>query len=915
LSSARRGAGDLVFVEGAAGIGKSRLLAAACEEAEQTGMHALQARGLELERESPFGVAIELFAARLAAATPAQRKRLFAGQAAHARSLFDAEEAAPADLPALVRGLYWLTVSLAERDGPLAIVVDDAQWSDRPSMAFLAHLAIRLDGLPVTVVVSTRSGEPVTPGDALRALRDGQGAVLVEPAALSEAAVGRLVDEALPGAEPAFVAACARMSGGNPFLTRELARALHADGVPPTAASVERVEELVPASVLHSLLSRLGRLGAGPQRIAEAVAVLGDRALLRHAAVLADLDPRAAEEAADALWKAGMLAPGEPLRFAHPLIATAVRSDLAAFAQARGHRAAASLLAADGAPVREVAVHLLVSRPEADPWTSATLRDAARQAVAQGDPQTAQRMLERAVAEPPPAGERSGVLLELAGAEALLGDTAAEGRVTQALELVNGGPGRAGALRVLSRIKLAGGDHRAAAAALREVLAGADITAPQGQQILAEYLTVNLFRAPLNPEVAAHLAPLVDATRRGDPPTDPGLLAHLVLHLAFAGERPETLVALAAAATKDDPLVDAGTYGMFAGMIVQALACVDELEAAERIADRALDGARGRASVIAATNAAYHRAIPRYHAGRLADTLADLDLAQAASREGWSGGVAWAMALQAHTHLERGEPEAARAALAEAATGPDSMDEGIVLFAQARLALARRDPAAALAAAETAGASLAGDYGIDHPGFVPWRRTAALAALALGDSERAAALADDQLELARSLGGGRALGLALRTTAATAGDEAERAERLAEAAGVLESSPSRLELAHTVTELGAALRRAGRRSEAQAPLRRGLQLADEMGAAPLADAARAELRATGARPRRAAVSGVDALTPAERRVAQLAEQGLTNAQIAQDLFVTPKTVQTHLAHVYRKLDIASRRELPQISGG
>jgi DNA-binding CsgD family transcriptional regulator len=87
-----------------------------------------------------------------------------------------------------------------------------------------------------------------------------------------------------------------------------------------------------------------------------------------------------------------------------------------------------------------------------------------------------------------------------------------------------------------------------------------------------------------------------------------------------------------------------------------------------------------------------------------------------------------------------------------------------------------------------------------------------------------------------------------------------------------------------------------------------------MGAVPLAEAARAELRATGARPRRAAFTGVDALTPAERRVAQLAAEGLTNTQIAQSLFVTTKTVQTHLARVYRKLDIASRRQLPAALG-
>jgi DNA-binding CsgD family transcriptional regulator len=137
----------------------------------------------------------------------------------------------------------------------------------------------------------------------------------------------------------------------------------------------------------------------------------------------------------------------------------------------------------------------------------------------------------------------------------------------------------------------------------------------------------------------------------------------------------------------------------------------------------------------------------------------------------------------------------------------------------------------------------------------------------------------------------------------------QRITLLVEAVSVLEHSPSQLQRAHALAGLGASLRRAGRRTDAQPPLRHALQLADRMGATHLAQTARQELLATGARPRRAAFTGIDALTPAERRVAQLAARGMTNAQIAQDLFVSPKTVQTHLAHSFRKLDVTSRRQL------
>lgn len=126
---------------------------------------------------------------------------------------------------------------------------------------------------------------------------------------------------------------------------------------------------------------------------------------------------------------------------------------------------------------------------------------------------------------------------------------------------------------------------------------------------------------------------------------------------------------------------------------------------------------------------------------------------------------------------------------------------------------------------------------------------------------------------------------------------------------MLERSEARLELARALVDLGGALRRDGRRRECQKPLRRGLDLAHHGGVSPLAERARAELLATGARPRREALSGVEACTPSERRVADMAAGGMTNREIAQELFVTARTVEGHLTHVFSKLDITSRRDL------
>ena len=124
-----------------------------------------------------------------------------------------------------------------------------------------------------------------------------------------------------------------------------------------------------------------------------------------------------------------------------------------------------------------------------------------------------------------------------------------------------------------------------------------------------------------------------------------------------------------------------------------------------------------------------------------------------------------------------------------------------------------------------------------------------------------------------------------------------------------EGTPERLELAKALAALGTAMRLARRPTDAREPLRRALELATVCGAEPLAEHARTELHAAGVRPRREALSGVESLTPSERRVADLAAAGRTNRDVAQELFVTPKTVEVHLSNAYRKLGIRSRREL------
>lgn len=202
-------------------------------------------------------------------------------------------------------------------------------------------------------------------------------------------------------------------------------------------------------------------------------------------------------------------------------------------------------------------------------------------------------------------------------------------------------------------------------------------------------------------------------------------------------------------------------------------------------------------------------------------------------------------------------------------------------------------------------------WGGGNPLASRWRSHAALALYALGDVERAYSMASDDLERARHWGAASGIGIARRAIALVEGGT-RSVDRLREAVEVLEGSPARLEQARALTDLGAALRRSNRRAEARRALQDGLDVAVRCGARALAELAGTELRAAGGRSSDPEGTGVEQLTASERRVAELAAEGHSNPEIAQALFVTRKTVETHLGHVYRKLDISGRGKLARV---
>jgi DNA-binding CsgD family transcriptional regulator len=203
-----------------------------------------------------------------------------------------------------------------------------------------------------------------------------------------------------------------------------------------------------------------------------------------------------------------------------------------------------------------------------------------------------------------------------------------------------------------------------------------------------------------------------------------------------------------------------------------------------------------------------------------------------------------------------------------------------------------------------------GRLGMSMLSAVGWRAEAAVVCAALGDVEEARRLATEQLGLARAFGRPRTLGISLRACGLVEGGE-PGLELLGEAVETLQRSQSPLELARALTDYGAELRRAGRRVEARVELERALDLAHHCGARRIANQARAELIAAGAKPRRDAITGRDALTASELRVARLAAEGLTNPEIAQALFITTRTAKGHLSRVYHKLGITRRGQLAE----
>ena len=892
LAGARAGQGGALLLEAPAGFGKSALAARAAAAAGD--FLVLRASGHELERGLGWGVARSLFEPWLLARPDAG---LLDGPAASARALFEpaaaeGERASEVGF-GILHGLYRLATRAAERE-PLLVVVDDAHWADEPSLRFLHYLLGRLGAHPIAVLAATRSGEP---GEGGLAGQLAAATAVRELAPLGQVAVTELVRRRFPRADDRCCVRCFELTRGNPLHVRELLAAIAQDGGADLRAAADRAAR----SLSRSVRQRLAQLPAGAQALARALAVLDGEVPLHLAAALADLEPAAALAATDELARADMIGAGDPCGFAHPLLRSAVYGALSQTDRGRLHRQAARLLAEQGASSERVGAHLLEASATGDAAVIAGLRAAAADALAHGVPEAAASYLERALREPPADEARPELLAALGRAELEAGRREAAAHLEAAIALT-GEPRRRAELGLdLGRTLHDFGRVAEACDAFERAAAeaGDDLI----DDIQAWYLTSAMIEPGRVADARARIDSILARAGGGDTPAERTLLSKVLIMRVYAGGERSELVPLARRIFAGGRLIDEGGLGsQAAGHVAGALSYCDEYATAEDVLARALAEARRAGLVVWVAAALQLRARQRLWTGPLPDAVEDARGAY----EIFAGGRH--MYLPATVYcLARGLVEQDEAGEAETVLGTlDGGERGgfaaWAAEARGRLAAHRGDHEVALAEFLAAGDLVRG-LELTNPAMFHWRSLAALAALRLDQRALAAELAAEELALAERFGAPRAIGVARRATGLLERGE-QAVETLRTAADLHERCGARLEQALSLVELGAAVRRAGRPTEARTAIREGMRLAAALGATALERRARDELDLAGARR-----DGSGELTPSERRVAELAAAGHTNREIAAELFVTVKAVEWHLGNVYRKLDIRGRRDI------
>ncbi|MGW5722288.1 AAA family ATPase [Amycolatopsis sp. NPDC003865] len=857
------------------GMGKSATLHATAALAADAGFTVAIATGSRLESHLPGGVARQL------------------ADALDPGSAQIPAECGPAGESEALDRFFRIVRDATER-GPLFLGIDNVHLADAWSMRCLAYIRHRVLDLPVLIILTSLIGHPPHHEVALLEMAG------CTPATITLNGLGDAgAAEILGLAQGELATACREATGGNPYLLQALRPRLL-----PGADPHELGSSLI-GQVLHT---RMAEFPHGPA-ILHAAAILGEDAGFDLLAQLAGVDEFEALQAIDTMVRLHVLNNSNSPTLTYPFVRNSVLKDMPKTTRAVNHARAAKLLSETGAPAERVAAHLLDATSIRIPWGVDVLRLSARNAVFSGRSELGARYLRRALEERLTSGRRVAVLLQLAHAEFQVDPPAAAQRVREAVDTI-GNRDTAGFIASAMLLSLCGGqDARLAISAAGQIAARLDAGGPDAvwPLLCMTYLAEAGSRLGPPPEFR-------DFEEQWAPLTDPAAQrsrsALLALDAVRSGESaPEAVTHFADAMAGDEGELFEQHY--FFTLATSVLA--DEPAHVDRLC-RVLDVEREPWDVHVP-----HGALPTLARGIALQASGDLQRASVHfesllrrfdERGGTTTcpvGVLCAAKL-VECWVDLGRFEAATSLL-------DRMDfvasQGLfthtyLLYARGRLRVATGYTRFGFEDLLSCGRRLA-HHGMRFPGFVPWRAHAARAALALGQADDAARLAEEDMNAAARWGAARPLGTALTTLGLVReDDEAERA--LTKAITTLSSSPARLQLATALTELGTLQARHGQSEKAIETLRQAVELSEHCGARPLARRAAEELRSA----RRALTPAKDnehGLTRQENRIAVMAAQGLTNREIATALHLTRRTVELHLSGAYRKLGIPGRAEL------
>ena len=911
LKRARTGSGRLVVVEGAAGNGKSALVAELMAQTACDGFRVLRARGTEMESDFAFGAIRQLFEAQVLHAAPAERDALLAGAAAPAGCLLvpglpglhrdDEPGNSTPESFLIYNAIYWLAVNLAQ-ESPLALVVDDLHWVDRPSVGALTYLAHRLDDVPVVLLVALRPDEPATPSGPLAGVRFDSEAVVIRLGALRLRSVSQIVRATVPDAADDLCAACFSATGGNPFYLRELLLTI-ADAGPGRPTPV--VEAIALPTLGERLMRRLGHIGPGAVALARAMSVIGDGGKVADAASLAGMDEATATRAVAFMRRIEVLTDANPFTFAHPLVRRSLYQTLSATERDAMHRAAADRLAGAGESVQVIAAHLALVRPAGRSATALALYEAATDAAHRGAPDTAARLLERARQEGAAQPPRAELLHALGRVELAARSPSSITHLQEALDGESDPVRRARIALDLIVILDAAGQWDASVTVIAQAF---DSLQGRDREVAIDLETLWALQRANDPRMIGGY----DADRdrllkltTGESWSCRALAVLMANIQVFRGQSLERARRLLAYGLRDWKLFaehDAGSWA--SAQALHALVLLDDDDRALEAIDQLRAYAERAAALVGTLTAMGYRASVSARRGNLAMAEAEmrppLDIS---IQNGLTLFVATAAALLVDPILERPSLDDVADALDQADIPSDfraTSGGAMLLEARGRWRVARgeRDRGIAdLRACAEVYAALGFGPPLSH-----WR-SALATALPAAAREEALDLVGEELRRSAATGLVRAHGVSLHRAGLVSGGP-RGLEQLSAAASALTGSHARLETARALVDYGAALRRGGFRADGRRYLGDGLDLACRCNADRLVLRALEEMRVCGGRPRRLTRTGIDALTPSELRTVRLVADGRSNAEVAQALFVSLKTVETHLMHAYPKLGLA-----------